>query len=85
MFYDWADVKIMIGKLIILCVGFMVLWAGISRIASALGLKPFIRPKTARKRPKPLFSVAGFNVSRFEAIMTGLVGLYLLWGLTQIL
>ena len=74
----------MIGKLIILCVGLVALWGGISRIGGALGLKPFIKLKTAKQKQKPLFSVAGFEVTRFEAIMTGLVGLYLLWGLTQI-
>ena len=74
----------MIGKLIIFCAALIALWAGISRIGRALGLKHFVKLKTAKQKPKPLFSVAGFEVTRFEAIMTALVGLYLLWGLTQI-
>ena len=74
----------MIGKFIILCTGLVVLWAAISRIGRALGLKSFTKPKTEKQKPKPLFSMAGFEVTRFEAIITGLVGLYLLWGLTQV-
>ena len=75
----------MIGKLIILCIGLMALWAGANRIGRALGLKSFVKVKEERQKTKPFFSIAGFEITRFEAIMTVLVGLYLLWGLIQIL
>jgi len=74
----------MIGKLIILCVGLVVLWAGANRIGKALGLKSLIKVKEEKQKTKPFFSIAGFEITRFEAIMTALVGLYVLWGLTQI-
>ena len=75
----------MIGKLIILCIGLVALWAGANRIARALGLKSFIKVKEEKQKTKPFFSIAGFEITRFEATITVLVGLYLLWGLTQIL
>ena len=74
----------MIGKLIIFCAVLVALWAGISRVGKALGIGPFSRAKNVKQKPKPLFSFAGFEVTRFEAIMSGLFVLYLLWGLTQI-
>ena len=74
----------MIGKLIILCIGLVALWAGASRIGRILGLKPFIKVNVEKQKTKPFFSIAGFEITRFEAIMTALVGLYVLWGLTQI-
>ena len=74
----------MIGKLIILCIGLVALWAGANRIGRALGLKSFIKVKEEKQKTKPFFSIAGFEITRFEAIMTALVGLYVLWGLTQI-
>lgn len=75
----------MIGKLIILCIGLVALWAGANRIGRALGLKSFIKVKVEKQKIKPFFSIAGFEITRFEVIVTVLVGLYLLWGLTQIL
>ena len=75
----------MIGKLIILCIGLVALWAGAIRIGRALGLKSFIKVKVKKQKIKPFFSIAGFEITRFEAIVTVLIGLYLLWGLTQIL
>ena len=75
----------MIGKLIILCIGLVALWAGANRIGRALGLKSFIKVKEKKQKNRPFFSVVGFEITRFEAIMTVLVCLYLLWGLTQIL
>lgn len=75
----------MIGKLIILCAVLVALWAGISRLEKALGIGPFSRTKRSKPKPKPLFTFAGFAVTRFEAIMSGLFALYLLWGLAQIL
>ena len=75
----------MIGKLIILCIGLVALWAGANRIGRALGLKSFIKVKVEKQKIKPFFSIAGFEITRFEAIVTVLVCLYLLWGLTQIL
>ena len=75
----------MIGKLIILCIGLVALWAGANRIGRALGLKSFIKVKVEKQKIKPFFSIAGFEITRFEAIVTVLVVLYLLWGLTQIL
>ena len=59
--------------------------AGISRMGRALGIGPFSRAKKNKPKPKPLFTFAGFAVTRFETIMSGLFALYLLWGLTQIL
>ena len=75
----------MIGKLIILCIGLVALWAGANRVGRALGLKSFNKVKVEKQKTKPFFSIAGFEITRFEAILTALVGLYLLWGLTQIL
>ena len=75
----------MIGKLIILCIGLVALWAGANRIGRALGLKSLIKVKVKKQKIKPFFSIAGFEITRFEAIVTVLVSLYLLWGLTQIL
>ena len=75
----------MIGKLIILCIGIVALWAGANRIGRALSLRPLIKVEEKKQKTKPFFSIAGFEITRFEAIMTVLVGLYLLWGLTQIL
>ena len=74
----------MIGKLIILCIGLVALWAGANRIGRALGLKSFIKVKVEKQKIKPFFSIAGFEITRFEAIITALVGLYVLWGLTHI-
>ena len=48
-------------------------------------LKSFIKVKEEKQKTKPFFSMAGFEITRFEVIITVLVGLYLLWGLTQIL
>jgi len=75
----------MIGKLIILCIGRVALWAGANRIGRVLGLKSFMKVKVEKQKIKPFFSIAGFEITRFEAIVTVLVGLYVLWGLTQIL
>ena len=75
----------MIGKLIILCIGLVALWAGVNRIGRVLGLKSFMKVKVEKQKIKPFFSIAGFEITRFEAIVTVLVGLYFLWGLTQIL
>ena len=75
----------MIGKLIILCIGLVALWAGANRIGRVLGLKSFMKVKVEKQKIKPFFSIAGFEITRFEAIVTVLVSLYLLWGLTQIL
>ena len=55
----------MIGKLIILCIGLVALWAGANRIARALGLKSFIKVKVEKQKIKPLFSIAGFEITRF--------------------
>jgi len=74
----------MIGKLIIFCAVLVALWAGVSRIGRALGIGPFNPAKKAKPKPKPLFTFAGFEITRFEAIMSGLFALYLLWGLTQL-
>ena len=75
----------MIGKLIILCAVLVALWAGFMRLSRALGLERFTPAKRPKAKPRPLFTFAGFEVTRFEAIMSSLVALYLLWGLTQIL
>ena len=75
----------MIGKLIILCIGLVALWAGANRIGRALGSKSYVKVKVEKRKIQPFFSIAGFEITRFEAIVTVLVGLYLLWGLTQIL
>lgn len=74
----------MIGKVLIICVGFVALWSGVNRVSRALNIKSLNKTKVKKQKIKPFFSLAGFEVTRFEAIMTALVGLYLLWGLTQI-
>lgn len=74
----------MLGKFIILCAVLVAIWAGVSRLGRALGIGPFSRLNKIKPKPKPLFTFAGFTVTRFEAIMSGLFALYLLWGLTQI-
>ena len=45
----------MIGKLIILCIGLVALWAGANRIGRALGLKSFIKEKEEKQKTKPFF------------------------------
>ena len=74
----------MLGKFIILCAVLVAIWAGVSRLGRALGIGPFSRLNKNKPKPKPLFTFAGFTVTLFEAIMSGLFALYLLWGLTQI-
>lgn len=74
----------MLGKFIILCAVLVAIWAGVSRLGRALGIGPFSRLNKPKPKTKPLFTFAGFAVTRFEAIMSGLFALYLLWGLTQI-
>ena len=38
----------MIGKLIILCIGLVALWAGANRIGRVLGLKSFMKVKVEK-------------------------------------
>lgn len=75
----------MIGKLIILCIGLLALWAGIARIGRILGFGPFNPHGKVKQKPKPLLRFAGFEVTRFEALITGLFALYLTWALAQFL
>jgi len=65
----------MTGKLIIFAILAMVIWAGYTKIAQKFGLSK--RPAPVHKAPKPL-------LTKFNLIMAGLIGLYILWGATQI-
>ena len=40
----------MIGKLIILCIGLVALWAGANRIGRVLGLKSFMKVKVEKQK-----------------------------------
>lgn len=73
----------MIGKLIILCIGLMVLWAGVSRMSQRLGLNLLVPARKEKPQPKPFLRFAGFGITRFEALITGLFLLYMVWALAQ--
>lgn len=73
----------MIGKLIILCVVLVTLWASISRIGRTLGIGP-LKPAKPTKPPKPLFTLAGFKISKSGAVIASLIVLYAIWALTQL-
>ena len=72
----------MLGKLIILLIAGLALFGLLHKAASKLGLiKPRPEPpKTARQ-----IDLGGFRLSKFNIAMLCLVGLYLIWGVTQIL
>ena len=72
----------MLGKLIILTIAGLVLFGLLHKVAFRLGLiktrpEP---PKTGRQ-----IYLGGFRLSKFNIAMLCLVGLYLIWGVTQIL
>ena len=72
----------MLGKLIILMIAGLILFALLHKVAFRLGLtkarpEP---PKTGRQ-----INLGGFRLSKFNIAMLCLVGLYLVWGVTQLL
>jgi len=72
----------MLGKLIILMIAGLVLFGLLHKAASRLGLikrRP-APPKTGRQ-----IDIGGFRLSKFNIAMLCLVGLYLVWGVTQLL
>ena len=75
----------MIGKLIILSIGLLALWAGVNRIGQRLGIGPFSPARKIKQKPKPFLRFAGFEITRFEALISGLFLLYLIWALAQFL
>ena len=75
----------MIGKLIILCIGVLAFWAGMARIGRTLGIGPFNLARKSHPKPKPVLRFAGFEITRFEVLITGLFALYLVWALAQFL
>ena len=72
----------MLGKFIILTIAGLVLFGLLHKMASGLGLikPPLVPPKAVRQ-----IDIGGFRLSKFNIAMLCLVGLYLIWGVTQIL
>ena len=72
----------MLGKLINLMISCLVLFRLLHKAASNLGLINSwpAPPKTGRQ-----IDIGGFGLSKFNIAMLCLVGLYLVWGVTQLL
>ena len=72
----------MLGKLIILMIVGLVLFGLLQKAASRLGL---IKPRPALTKTGRQIDIGGFRLSKFNIAMLSLVGLYLVWGVTQLL
>ena len=72
----------MLGKLIILMIAGLVLFGLLQKAASRLGL---IKPRPALTKTGRQIDIGGFRLSKFNIAMLSLVGLYLVWGVTQLL
>ncbi len=72
----------MLGKLIILMIAGLVLFGLLHKAASRLGL---IKPRPAPLRTGRQIDISGFRLSKFNIAMLCLVGLYLVWGVTQLM
>ena len=72
----------MLGKLIILMIAGLVMFGLLHKVASRLGL---IKPRSDPLKTGRQIDLGGFQLSKFNIAMLCLVGLYLIWGVTQIL
>ena len=72
----------MLGKLIILMIAFLATFGLLHKLASKLGLT---KPRPQVQTPSRQYEVTGFRLNKFNIAMLFLVGLYLIWGVTQIL
>ena len=67
----------MLGKVIILIILGMLVWAGASKLSSKLG-----RP--SRQKIAPQAKIQKPLLTKFNLIIAGLVLVYIVWGATQI-
>jgi len=71
----------MFGKFIILTIAILAIGALLHKLATRAGL---IRPKPPATPLARQIGNTGFRLTKFNVAMLCLVGLYLLWGATQI-
>tara|TARA_B100001939_G_C16797188_1_gene554038 strand:- start:660 stop:881 length:222 start_codon:yes stop_codon:yes gene_type:complete len=71
----------MFGKFIILTIAILAIGALLHKLATRAGL---IRPKPSATPSARQIGNTGFRLTKFNVAMLCLVGLYLLWGATQI-
>lgn len=67
----------MLGKVIILVIAAMLVWAGYSKLTRKLGLSARKRPLPQQQAPKPL-------LTKFNLVIAGLIAIYAIWGAIQI-
>ena len=72
----------MLGKIIILLIAVLLAIAMLYRFASSLGL---VRKQPLKQKKEIKFAYKGFQFTKFNIAMLCLVGIYLLWGITQFL
>jgi len=72
----------MLGKLIILAIAMLAMLGLLHKFATRFGL---IKPPPTSKTPARQIGATGFRLTKFNIAMLCLVGLYLLWGATQIM
>ena len=71
----------MFGKFIILTIAILAIGALLHKLATRVGL---IQPKPPVTQSARQIGNTGFRLTKFNVAMLCLVGLYLLWGATQI-
>ena len=71
----------MFGKIIILLIGVMAVLGMLYKFASSFGL---VKPQLPTQKSSNLIDYRGFRLTKFNIAMLCLVGLYLLWGVTQL-
>ena len=71
----------MFGKLIVLTIAVLAVGALLHKLATRAGL---MRPKPPATPSARQIGNSGFRLTKFNVAMLCLVGLYLLWGATQI-
>jgi hypothetical protein len=72
----------MLGKLIILAIAVVAGFGLFHKLAMRLGL---VKPKPPATPQAREIGTSGFRLTKFNIVMMSLVGLYLLWGITQLL
>ena len=72
----------MLGKLIIIMIAGLALFGLLHKVASRLGL---IKPGPERPKSGRQIDIGGVRLGKFNIAMLCLVGLYLIWGVTQVL
>ena len=72
----------MLGKLIILTIAGLTLFGLLHKVVSGLGLT---KPQSAPPKTGRQIDIGGFRLNKFNIAMLCLVGLYLVWGVTQVL